>query len=447
MSGAAIKFGIMLHGAGGHMNSWKHPSGPADASVNLDFYVETARKAEAAGFAFAFVADGLYINEKTIPHFLNRFEPLTILSALATQTEKIGLAGTVSTSYSDPFTVARQFASLDLISKGRAGWNVVTTPLEGSALNYSRTHPDHALRYEIADEYLEVTQGLWDSWDDDAIVRNRESGQFFVKEKLHTLHHKGRFFQVAGPLNIGRSPQGQPVIFQAGSSDDGIRLAGKYADAVFTHSPSFEDTRTFTQQVKASAVAHGRSRDDVKIFPGIAPIVAATAEEAEAKYQRIRDLISIDEALAYLGRFFDHHDFSQYDVDAPFPDLGDLGKNAFRSTTDRIKRVAKEKGQTLRDVALSVATPRESFIGDGASIAETISEWIDAGAADGFILGFSVVAEGLDDFVRYVLPELEKRGRYSRTLPGRTLRDHLGLTRKASRYAAKPIVSRKKGRA
>jgi FMN-dependent oxidoreductase (nitrilotriacetate monooxygenase family) len=447
MSKAPIKFGIMLHGAGGNMHAWKHPSGPADASVNLEFYIETAQKAEVAGFAFAFVADGLYINEKTIPHFLNRFEPLTILSALATQTQKIGLAGTVSTSYSDPFTVARQFASLDLISKGRAGWNVVTTPLEGSAINYSRKHPDHALRYEIADEYLEVTQGLWDSWDEDAIIRNRQTGQFFVKEKLHTLNHKGQFFEVAGPLNIGRSPQGQPVIFQAGSSDAGIKLAGKYADAVFTHSPSLEETRTFTRQVKASAVAHGRSRDDVKIFPGISPIVGATAEEAEAKYQRIRDLIAIEDALAYLGRFFDHHDFTQYDVDAPFPELGDIGKNAFRSTTDRIKAVAKEKKQTLREVALSVTTPRENFIGAGAEIAEKIIDWIDEGAADGFILGFSVVAEGLDDFIRYVIPELEKRGRYDRALHGKTLRDHLGLPRKESRYGAAPTASPDRNRA
>ncbi|RYF66069.1 MAG: LLM class flavin-dependent oxidoreductase, partial [Comamonadaceae bacterium] len=155
-----IRFGVMLHGAGGHMNSWKHPAGPADASVNLDFYIETTRKAEANGIAFAFVADGLFINAKSIPHFLNRFEPISILSALAVATSKIGLAGTISTSYSEPFTVARQFASLDLISKGRAGWNVVTTPLEGTASNYSRNHPDHALRYEIADEYLQVTQGL-----------------------------------------------------------------------------------------------------------------------------------------------------------------------------------------------------------------------------------------------------------------------------------------------
>lgn len=429
-----IPFGIMLHGAGGHMNSWRHPSGPADASINLGFLVETTRKAEAAGIAFAFVADGLYINEKSIPHFLNRFEPLTLLSALATSTRKIGLAGTVSTSYSDPFTVARQFASLDLLSGGRAGWNVVTTPLEGSAKNYNREHPDHALRYEIADEYLQVTQGLWDSWDDDAIVRNRETGQFFDANKLHTLNHQGRFFKVAGPLNIGRSPQGQPVIFQAGSSDAGISLAGKFADAVFTHSPNLEETRKFRSQVRTSAVAHGRASDDVKIFPGIGPVVAATDEEAQAKYQQIRELLSIDEALAYLGRFFEHHYFSQYPLDEPFPDLGDIGKNSFQSTTDRIKATARERGLTLRQVALESATPASQFVGSGERIADEIIRWVDEGAVDGFILGFPVQAQGLQDFIDFVIPVLEARGRYSRELAGSTLRDHLGLPRKASRY-------------
>lgn len=445
MTGKPISFGIMLQGAGGHMNSWKHPGGPADASVNLAFYISQAQKAEAAGIAFAFVADGLYINEKSIPHFLNRFEPMTVLSALAVATKKIGLAGTVSTSYSDPFTVARQLASLDLISDGRAGWNVVTTPLEGTALNYSRDHPDHALRYEIADEYLEVTQGLWDSWDDDAIVRDRKTGQFFDPDKLHTLNHKGRFFQVAGPLNAPRSRQGQPVIFQAGSSDAGIGLAGKYADAVFTHSPSLEETRDFTNRVKDAAVAHGRRRDDVKIFPGISPIVAETHEAAEAKYREIQALLSIDEALAYLGRYFDHHDFTQYDLDAPFPDLGEIGRNSFRSTTDRIKADAKAKGQTLREAALAAATPRPHFIGTGAEVADKIIDWIDAGASDGFILGFAVSAQGLDDFIRLVIPELEARGRYSRDLPGETLRDHLGLPRKESRYSREPAAVAKAG--
>ena len=363
------------------------------------------------------------------------FEPISILSALAAATSKIGLAGTLSTSYSHPFTVARQFASLDLISGGRAGWNVVTSPLEGSAKNYGGEHPDHELRYEIADEYLEVVQGLWDSWDDGAFVRDRESGRFFDREKLHTLDHKGQFFEVAGPINIQRSPQGQPVIFQAGASDSGIALAGKYADAVFTHSPSLEETRAFSESVRQSAIEHGRLATDVKIFPGIGPIVGATVAEAEEKYRVIRDLLTIDEALAYLGRFFEHHDFTQYPLDEPFPDLGDLGKNSFRSTTDRIKAEAQKKGSTLREVALEVATPKTQFIGTGEQIADELIRWFDAGAADGFILGFPVQAEGFDDFVRYVIPALEARGRYSRTLAGTTLRDHLGLPRRESRYA------------
>jgi FMN-dependent oxidoreductase (nitrilotriacetate monooxygenase family) len=436
MTDTHIKFGIMLHGAGGHMNAWRHPSNPPDASINLQFYIDTAQKAEAAGILFGFVADGLYINEKSIPHFLNRFEPVTILSALALATTKIGLAGTISTSYSDPFTVARQLASLDHISGGRAGWNVVTSPLEGSAKNFTRgAHPEHAKRYRIADEYLAVTQALWDSWDDDAFVRNHETGQFFDPAKLHRADFKGEFFQIEGPLNIGRSPQGQPVIFQAGSSEPGIALAGKYADAVFTHSPSLEETRAFTDKVKASAAAHGRSKDDVKVFPGISPVVGRTRAEAEEKFCVIQGLLSLDEALAYLGRFFDHHDFTQYDPDAPFPDLGEIGRNSFRSTTDRIKAEAAEKGQTLREVAFATATPRPAFIGTGAEVAEEIIRWIDGGASDGFILGFPVQAEGLEDFVTLVIPELEARGRYNRELPGETLRDHLGLPRKPSRYS------------
>lgn len=431
-----VTFGIMLQGPGGHMNAWKHPSVPADASTNLDFFVKTARKAEEAGIAFAFVADGLYINEQSIPHFLNRFEPLTILSALAAFTTKLGLVGTVSTSYSDPFTIARQFASLDLISGGRAGWNAVTSPLEGSGRNYSREHPEHERRYEIADEYLDATKGLWDSWDDDAFVRDRETGVYADKSKLHRLNHKGRFFRIEGPLNIGRSKQGQPVVFQAGASDSGIRLAGKHADAVFTNGGPLEDARIFYKQVKQSAIAHGRSAADVGIFPGIGPIVGATQEEAEAKYQAVRNLVTIEEALAYLGRFFDHHDFSVYPLDEPFPDLGDVGRNNFRATTDRIKKTAREKGLTLREVALDAATPRTSFIGTAEHIADEIIRWVDEEGADGFILGFPVIGEGFDDFSAHVLPILTARGYFDPALKGETLRDHLGLPFRESRYAA-----------
>lgn len=435
MSRTRLTFGLMLQGAGSHMNAWRHPSNPADASVNLDFFIRNARKAEANGIAFAFVADGLYINEKSIPHFLNRFEPLTILSALATVTTKLGLVGTVSTSYSDPYTIARQFASLDLISGGRAGWNAVTSPLEGSGRNYSRPHPEHSLRYEIAQEYLDIAKGLWDSWDDDAFIRDREASRFFDRDKLHTLNHKGRFFQVEGPLNIQRSPQGQPVLFQAGASEAGIGLAGRHADAVFANHVPLEEAQALYRAIKTSAVAHGRSVDDVKLFPGAAPIVGRTAAEAEEKYQAIRNLVSIEDALAYIGRYFDHHDFTAYPLDAPFPELGDIGKNSFRSTTDRIKRNAVLKGQTLREAALEAATPRTDLIGSAEEIAGRLIERVEAQAADGFVLGFPVIGQGLDDFVELVIPVLEERGVYDRNLPGTTLRDHLGLPRRESRYA------------
>ncbi|MDC9826251.1 LLM class flavin-dependent oxidoreductase [Devosia sp. ZB163] len=432
-----IPFGIMLQGPGGHMNAWKHPSVPADASVNFDYFVKTAKQAEAAGIAFAFIADGLYINEVSIPHFLNRFEPIAILSALAAVTDKIGLVGTLSTSYSDPFTVARQFGSIDAISGGRGGWNAVTSPLEGSAKNYSREkHPEHALRYQIAGEHIDVVKGLWDSWDDDAFVRNRETGQFADFSKLHRVNYKGQFHTVEGPLNLQRSPQGQPVLFQAGGSDDGISLAGRHADAVFANGASIPENQELTSKLKASAVAHGRGSDDIKVFPGVSPIVGSTEAEAERKYQEIRDLVSVTEALRYIGRFFDHHDFTQYDLDAPFPELGDLGKNQFRSGTDRIKRIAKEKNQTLREVALETTTPRNDFIGTPDVVADKLIEWVEKGAADGFVLGFQVITEGLNDFEAEVLPILEKRGYHSRDLAGSTLRENIGLRRPENRFTA-----------
>jgi len=436
MSQNRIPFGLMLHGPGGHMNAWKHPSGPADASVNFQFLLDQTRKAEAAGIAFAFVADGLYINEQSIPHFLNRFEPIALLSALAATTSSIGLVGTLSTSYSDPFTVARQFGSIDLLSNGRAGWNAVTSPLEGSARNYGRAqHPDHALRYEIAAEHIEIVKGLWDSWDDDAFTRDRASGQFADFAKLHRLDFKGKFHSAEGPLNIQRSPQGQTVLFQAGGSPAGIELAGRHADAVFANSTSIEENRVLTQKLKQSAIAHGRGADAIKILPGVGIIVGSTEEEVERKYNEIAGLVNVTEALHYLGRFFDHHDFSQYDLDAPFPELGDIGRNNFQSGTDRIKSRAREKNQTLREVALEQTTPRSEFHGTPERIADKIEEWVDAGAADGFVLGFPVSAQGWQDFDEQVLPILEKRGRHSRDQIGTTLRDHLGLRFRESRYA------------
>lgn len=442
MSKKEIKLGILLQGAGSNMNAWKSNEVAKDASINLSHYVSVTQRAEEAGVDFLFIADGLHINEKSLPHFLNRFEPLTLLSALSTVTSRIGLVGTVSTTYSEPFNVARQFASLDILSKGRAGWNVVTTPLEGTAANFNKgNHPEHALRYQMADEYLEVVKGLWDSWEDDAFIRDRETGQFFDPKKMHELNYQGEFFSVKGPLNIQRSEQGHPVIFQAGASEAGIAFASKYGEALFTNKSTLNSAQSYYKKVKNQAVENGRSRDDIVILPALSPIVAATEEEAEAKYKEIQQLISVEEALDYLGRFFDHFDFSQFSLDEPFPDIGDVGANSFQSTTDEIKRIAKEEKLTLREVALEVATPRHEFIGSYEQVADKMIEWIDQDAADGFILSFQVFGKQYDDFLQFVLPILEERGYYQREYKGDTLRDYLGLSIPKNRYAGQFVSS------
>lgn len=436
-----LKFGALIHGVGGNISGWRHHDVQADASVSLEFYKEQAQKAEEGKFDLVFIADGVYINEKSIPHFLNRFEPLTILSALAAVTSHIGLIGTVSTSYSEPFTVARQFASLDQISQGRGGWNVVTTPLESTALNYNKTieeHPDHAKRYRIASEYLQVVKGLWDSWEDDAFTRDKESGEFFDPAKLHTLHHKGEFFSVQGPLNVARSKQGRPIIFQAGSSEVGKDLAAKEADAVFTGQPTLEAAQAFYQDVKNRAQAFGRNPEEIVILPGIAPIIGVTEEDAERKYQEVANLVSIDKALDYLGRYFDHHDFSQYELDAPFPEIGDIGKNSFQSTTDRIKQEAKDEQLTLRQVALREATPRTPFIGTPEKVADLIQQWFEGRGADGFNVAPSV-PNALHDFVDHVVPILQKRGLYRTEYEADTLRGNLGLPFPENRYVQETI--------
>ncbi|EMB4322508.1 LLM class flavin-dependent oxidoreductase [Pluralibacter gergoviae] len=423
-----LRLGTILHGASGNMSAWRHPAAVADASINFDFVKETARLAEAGKLDFLFVADGLYINEMSIPHFLNRFEPLTVLSALASVTEHLGLVGTLSTSYSEPFTAARQFASLDHLSGGRAGWNVVTSPLEGSAKNFSRArHPDHALRYRIADEYLRVVKGLWDSWEADAFVRDKASGEFFNPAKLHTLDHRGDFFQVAGPLNIGRTPQGRPIIFQAGASDDGRALAASHADAIFTHQETLEEAQAFYRDVKRQLAARGRSDDQLHIFQGVSVIVGDSEADAERQYQETAALVSIDNALNYLGRYFEHHDFSQYPLDAPFPDLGSLGENSFRSTTDAIKREARERGLTLRQAALEAASPRPRFSGTAEQVADGLQQWFEARGADGFIIQGGT-PETFPRFVAQVVPLLQARGLFRRDYPGRTLRESLGLS-------------------
>lgn len=436
-----MRFGAFLAGTGGNMASWRHPNAIADAAINLDYYRWLTKRAEAAKLDFAFFGDGLYISEKSHPNFLNRFEPLTLLAALAMETTHIGLAATLSTTYSDPYTVARQFASIDHISKGRAGWNIVTSPLEGSALNYSRpAHPAHDLRYRMADEYLEVAKGLWDSWEDDAFVRDKASGRFIDASKMHWLNHKGEFYAVQGPLNISRCPQGRPVLIQAGSSEAGKNFAARHADAVFTGGASLDDCARFYEDVKQRAVRFGRAPEEILIMPGCGPILGSTMAEAEAKYEAIANLVGIEDALNYLGRYFNDIDFTPYDLDAPFPDLGDFGRNGWESTTDRIKELARAEGLTLRQMALRATTTKHAFIGTPEYIADTMQAWFEAGAADGFMLTGAVLPDGLIDFIEHVLPILQKRGLFRTEYEADTLHGNLGLPIPANRYAIKETV-------
>ncbi|GGG72103.1 LLM class flavin-dependent oxidoreductase [Paenibacillus radicis (ex Gao et al. 2016)] len=434
-----LKLGAMLQGISGNVGAWRHPEVPANASVSLKFYQQQALAAERSKFDFVFIADGLYITEQSIPHFLSRFEPITILSVLAGVTTRIGLVGTLSTTYSEPFTVARQFGSLDLISDGRAGWNVVTSPLAGSEKNHNnRKHPSHPERYAIAEEHLSVVRGLWDSWEEDAFVRDKESGVFFDPSKLHRLNHEGTYFKVEGPLNIERSKQGQPVVFQAGSSESGKDLAARSADAVFTAHGSIEEAKAFYKDVKERAVTYGRVPDDIVIAPGISPIIGRTAEEAEAKYQEVASLASIEQAIEHLGRFFEHHDFSQYPLDEPFPDLGELGKDSFQSTTNLIKRRAKEGGLTLRQLALELATPRTPFIGTAVQVADTIEQWHREEAADGFVIR-GMLPSFFDEFIEQVVPLLQERGIFRTEYESDTFRGNLGLAIPENRYAVERV--------
>ncbi len=439
-----LRLGTFLGGTGSNMASWRHPHAVADATINLDYFKTLTRKAEAAKFDFAFFGDGLYISEKSHPNFLNRFEPLTLLAALAMVTTHIGLAATLSTTYSDPYTVARQFASIDHLSNGRAGWNIVTSPLEGSALNYSKpAHPEHDLRYRMADEFLDVTKGLWDSWEDDAFIRNKATGVFFDAAKMHRLNHQGEFFSVQGPLNIARSKQGRPVLIQAGSSEAGKTFAARHADAIFTSQGSVAEAVQFYNDVKRRAAQYGRHPEEMVILPGCSPIVGQTPAEAEQKYQEIASLVDIGDALHYLGRYFNDLDFTQFELDAPFPDLGDFGRNGWESTTDRLKYLARQEHLTLRQLALRTTTPKSTFMGTPTHIADTMQAWLEAGAADGFMISGAVLPDGLVDFIDHVLPILQQRGLFRTEYEADTLRGNLGLPKPQNRYAltARPETS------
>ncbi len=426
-----IKLGAIVTAVGGpgHHFRWLDPEIPGDASVSIEWYIEQARLAEAAKFDLIFIVDSQFITADSPPHYLNRLEPLTLLSALAVVTSNIGLVGTLTTSYNDPFNIARRLASLDLISGGRAGWNVVTSGDAGAAGNFSREeHYDYDTRYGRGLEFVRVVQGLWDSYEDDAFPRDRASRVFLDRTRLHPLNHRGEHFSVVGPLNISRSRQGQPVIFQAGDSEQGRDLGAAIGEGIFTHAASLEAGQAFYADIKSRAAAKGRSREDILILPGVTVFVGDTdAEAREIEHETQLADHDFDRALAELGRPFAWHDFRQYDLDAPFPDVLHVAERGFRTQAEKILKLARDNNYTLRQTVQHLSAPRPTpFAGSPQTVATVLQQWFEQRALDGYNIHVGHPAQ-FRRFIEEVLPILRERGLVRTDYESATLRGNLGL--------------------
>ena len=432
-SSRQFSLGAFLMQTGHHIAGWRHPDAQADAGSNFRHYVELARKAEAAKFDAVFLADSVGVRSTHLPSLArtaraDHFEPLTLLAALAAVTERIGLIATVSTSFNEPFNVARKFASLDQISGGRAGWNLVTSSGGAEARNFNReSHFEHALRYERAAEFHDVVTGLWDSWQDDSFVRDKQSGIYLDTDKLHVLGHKGTHFQVQGPLNVNRSPQGRPVVVQAGASEAGKELAARTAEVIFVAHQTFEEAQAFYADIKGRLPRHGREAGDVKIMPGIFPVVGRTESEAREKFDQLQLLVDPVVGLQLLSTVIGDIDLSGHPVDGPVPALPET--NGPKSRQQLLVDLARREGLTIRQLYLRIAGARghQQVVGTPAQIADQLQQWFEEGAADGFNIMAPWFPGGLDDFIELVLPELRRRGQFRSDYQGSTLREHLGL--------------------
>ncbi|MBW4699295.1 MAG: LLM class flavin-dependent oxidoreductase [Aphanocapsa lilacina HA4352-LM1] len=431
-------------GAGHHVAAWRHPDARADGSLDFSHYRHLARTAERGNFDMIFLADGVAVWDRGEgSEALSRsgnvvgFEPLTLLSALSAVTEHIGLAATASTTYNEPYHLARKFASLDHLSGGRAGWNLVTSASEAEAKNFNRDrHMEHALRYERAREFVEVVSGLWDSWEDDAFLYDKHSGISFDPGKLHVAGHKGEHFSVRGPLNVARPPQGYPVIIQAGSSEAGQQLAAQTAEVIFTAQQTLAEAQAFYASVKGKLARYGRTPEHLKIMPGVFAVIGKSEQEAKAKYEQLQELIHPQIGLSLLSALVGGVDLSGYPLDGLLPDLPDTnnGKSRLKLVTD----LARRENLTIRQLYESIAGARghRTILGTPAQIADQLEEWFLEDAADGFNIMPPHLPGGLEEFVDLVIPELQRRGLFRTEYEGRTLRENLGLPRPANRFAA-----------
>ena len=446
MSKRQIKLGAFIPTTSQHAAGWRHPQSRPQDHLSIDYVIELAKTAEKGLFDAYFLADGLSVNwshgaskNKQSIGYSDKvvgFEPVTLFAAISAVTKHIGFIATASTTYEEPYLLVRKFSSLDHISKGRAAWNVVTTISADTARNFGFTaHPDAKVRYERADEFIEVTQKLWDSWEDDSFLYNKESGQFFDASKQHEPLHTGKYFNVQGSLNVPRSPQGYPVIVQAGQSEDGRELAAKYAEVIFTAQQSLSDAQAFYRDVKSRLSKYGRHPNDLKVMPGVSVFVAKTEQEAKEKYQLLNSLIHPDVGLGLISGLAGNIDLSQFDLDAPFPKLDETDIN-FTSRQQMMIEIAQKHNFTIRQLYEYIASARGhwTLIGTAEQVVDQLQQWFENEAADGFNVLPPSTPAGLNDFVEFIVPELQRRGLFRTEYEGSTLRENLGLKRPENQH-------------
>jgi FMN-dependent oxidoreductase (nitrilotriacetate monooxygenase family) len=438
MPSPQLHLGAFMRPVSIHTAAWRYPGAWPDANFNHAHLRRFARTLERAKFDVFFMADHLAVLNMPIEGLkrsatVTSFDPFILLPALAAVTEHIGLIATASTTYNEPYHIARKFASLDHLSNGRAGWNVVTSGNPHEAMNFGLDeHLEHATRYRRAHEFIDVVTGLWDSWADDAFIRDQEAGIYFDPEKLHVLNHEGEFFKVRGPLNVARPIQGWPVIVQAGASEAGRQLAAETAEVIFGAGGPIADSRSFYADVKGRMTRLGRNPDHLKILPGAFVVVGQTVAEAREKRARLDSLVHYDSAIASLSIALGH-DVSGFDPDGPLPQIPE--SNASKSGRERVIDLARRENLTVRQLAQRVGGYSGlAFVGTAKTIADQMEEWLLSAACDGFNIMFPYLPAGLDDFVAQVVPELQRRGLFRTEYEGSTLRENLGLPWRANRF-------------
>lgn len=442
-----LSLNAFIYPSGHHEAAWRHPQSRPERIYDVSYYQEIGRTAEAAKLDAVFFADGPALRADVKHNAVSGLEPITLLTAIATATTHLGLIATASTTYYEPYNLARLFSTLDHISGGRAGWNIVTTGTDLAAANFGLdAHPDHADRYARAREFVDAVVSLWDSWEDDAILLDKEAGIYADPDKIHQIDFVGEHLKVRGPFNAPRTPQGHPVLVQAGASNDGRAFAGKYAEAIFTAHQRLVDAQAFYSDIKAQARAFGRDPDQIKILPGISPFIADTEAEAKKLEREFNELTVPDYGLKQLesiaGTSLRH-----LPLDGPVPlelfsDAGDVTDNS-RSRLQVVAGIVERERPTVRGLLHRLAGARghRVFAGTPEQVADTIEEWFRNGAADGFNVMPPYYPGGLEVFARTVVPILQERGIFRTEYTGTTLRDHFGLTRPESRYARRPALA------